>query len=155
MNSRGSYFRMRLKQSLTDQNYVQDVAFHEFKNWCVRWENIMHRVRYISGVVARQLSDLTPSIIDILIEEKDDQPTWSMGSMVFCNDNQALAHYKRIKELPKPEGFEQKKREKQREMTNEHSEVYDTSDVEDEEDDGFDEVYFESIHHTLTLNHSW
>ena len=117
MNSRGAYFRMRLKQSLTDQNYTQDVAFHEFKNWCVRWENIMHRLRYISGVIVRQLSEIEPSIVSILIEEEKDRPTCSMGSMVFVNDSQALAHYQRIKELPKPDDFLEVKKAKEKERS--------------------------------------
>ena len=77
----------------------------------------MHRVRYISGVIARQLSEIKPSIVSILIEEEKDRPTWSMGSMVFVNDNQALAHHQRIKELPKPDDFNEVKKAKEKERS--------------------------------------
>ena len=115
MNNKGRYFRMRLKQSLKNQNYVQDVAFHQFKNWCVRWENIMHRVRYISAVVARQLSSLEPSIVSVLIDEEKDRPTWHLGSLIFVNDNQAVSHHKRVSELPKPPDFAKKKKAREKE----------------------------------------
>eukprot|EP01083_Nonionella_stella_P115996 344350_1 len=135
LTARGAYYRMRLNESIGEQDYTQDVAFQEFKNWCIRWENIMHRVRYISAVAARQIStQIQPSIVDLLIDDVKDRPKWSCQSLVFLNDNQGETHVSRIRTLPKPHDFAATIKSKHAKELNK---LFEEEEAEEEEESHF------------------
>eukprot|EP01084_Bolivina_argentea_P298232 513913_1 len=59
-----------------EQDDEKDGGYQQFKAWCKINENIMHRLKYITFLIVQKLSQCSPSIIDLRIPNKDDQPTF-------------------------------------------------------------------------------
>ena len=77
--------------------YDRDKPFHEFTAWCQRWENIFHRLRYLTHCVVLELSKCTPSIIEKRIPQETDRPfvfDQKLNSVVFLDSLIYQSHLK-------------------------------------------------------------
>ena len=64
----------------------------------------MHRLKYVTFLIVAKLTDCVPSIIDLRIPKKDDQPTFNGNSYIFLNDYMANAHINYCNNVkPEPE----------------------------------------------------
>eukprot|EP01083_Nonionella_stella_P254575 874642_1 len=52
----------------------------------------MHRLKYITFLITQKLSQCSPSIIDLRIPNKTDQPLFGGESYIFLNDYMAKTH---------------------------------------------------------------
>ena len=77
--------------------YDRDKPFHEFSSWCQRWENIHHRLRYLTHCIVLELSKCKPSIIDKRIPQKTDRPfsiDQQLNSVIFLDSLMYQTHLK-------------------------------------------------------------
>ena len=73
---------------VSSEFYDCDKPFHEFSAWSQRWENIFHRLRYLTHCIVLVLSKCSPSIIDKRIPETKDRPftlDTELNSIVFLD----------------------------------------------------------------------
>ena len=75
-----------------DDKIDEEAGYQEFKAWCQVNENIMHRLKYITFLIIKKLSECAPSIIDLRIPQKNDQPTFDGDSYIFLNDYMKKTH---------------------------------------------------------------
>ena len=54
----------------------------------------MHRLKYVTFLIVAKLTECSPSIIDLRIPKKEDQPTFKGESYIFLNDYMKRAHIK-------------------------------------------------------------
>eukprot|EP01083_Nonionella_stella_P194258 716567_1 len=61
---------------------VQDSMrpYLEFQHWCRQKSNILHRLKYITNTLMHNLMDIQPSLVELRIPHKDDQPKFNSKS---------------------------------------------------------------------------
>eukprot|EP01083_Nonionella_stella_P198547 728862_1 len=77
-----------------EDHEVQDTQrpYFKFQHWCGQKSHILHRLKYITNTIMHKLMDIHPSLVDLRIPEKNDQPRFSTRSCIF-------SEYERTKHL--------------------------------------------------------
>eukprot|EP01083_Nonionella_stella_P249772 863305_1 len=102
-----SNYMMRLQ---ADDEEDQDQEGHdsmrpylEFQYWCRQKSNILHRLKYITNTLTHNLMNITPSLVEIRIRHKHDQPKFNSKSHIFSEYERAKhkEYLQRESKLPK------------------------------------------------------
>eukprot|EP01083_Nonionella_stella_P228686 810246_1 len=86
--------RLGLAYDLNEKEFVQNAAaaaadYEEFSAWCRRWQNILHRLRYVTHCIVLQLARCNPSIMD---KRNDFGLKRTLNSVVFLDEMMANVH---------------------------------------------------------------
>merc|ERR1712003_532927 len=86
-----------------DESNTMDDPYYEFKRWCSIEFNILHRLKYVTNIIVKNLENKeyggNVSLISIRIPQKIDQPKYDISSPLFT-DYQKQTHCKYLTRKP-------------------------------------------------------